>query len=120
MSQVRGITDLGIFPVLGRPNLNIKVDRAKAARYGLNSGDVNSLIQATMGAAYPATKDSRDDERASVGGREQRQQIGIVSSKRRDRRRVLGKDRARALPAMVKAHPKRGRQCEWQVVFHFR
>ena len=51
MNGVRGITDLGIFPVLGQPNLNIKVDRAKAARYGLNSGDVNSVIQAAMGGA---------------------------------------------------------------------
>jgi cobalt-zinc-cadmium resistance protein CzcA len=51
MTQVRGVTDLGIFPVLGQPNLNIKVDRAKAARYGLNSGDVNSVIQAAMGGA---------------------------------------------------------------------
>jgi heavy metal efflux system protein len=51
MSEVRGITDLGIFPVLGQPNLNIKVDRAKAARYGLNSGDVNSVVQAAMGGA---------------------------------------------------------------------
>ena len=51
MSRVRGITDLGIFPVLGQPNLNIKVDRAKAARYGLNSGDVNAVVQAAMGGA---------------------------------------------------------------------
>jgi cobalt-zinc-cadmium resistance protein CzcA len=51
MNQVRGIADLGIFPVLGQPNLNIKVDRAKAARYGLNSGDVNSIVQAAMGGA---------------------------------------------------------------------
>jgi heavy metal efflux system protein len=51
MSEVRGVTDLGIFPVLGQPNLNIKVDRDKAARYGLNSGDVNSVIQAAMGGA---------------------------------------------------------------------
>jgi cobalt-zinc-cadmium resistance protein CzcA len=51
MSQVRGVADLGIFPVLGQPNLNIKVDRAKAARYALNSGDVNSVIQAAMGGA---------------------------------------------------------------------
>ena len=49
MTQVRGIADLGIFPVLGQPNLNSKVDRAKAARYGLNSGDVNSVVQAAMG-----------------------------------------------------------------------
>jgi len=51
MNQIRGIADLGIFPVLGQPNLNIKVDRAKAARYGLNSGDVNTVIQAAMGGA---------------------------------------------------------------------
>ena len=51
MSRVRGITDLGIFPVLGQPNLNIKVDRARAARYGLNSGDVNAVVQAAMGGA---------------------------------------------------------------------
>ena len=51
MSQVRGVADLGIFPVLGQSNLNIKVDREKAARYGLNSGDVNSVIQAAMGGA---------------------------------------------------------------------
>ncbi len=54
MSKVRGIEDLGIFPVLGQPNLNIKVDRAKAARYGLNTGDVNTVIQAALGGA-PAT-----------------------------------------------------------------
>jgi len=51
MNQVRGITDLGIFPVLGQPNLNIRIDRAKAARYGLNSGDINSIVQAAMGGA---------------------------------------------------------------------
>jgi cobalt-zinc-cadmium resistance protein CzcA len=55
MSQVRGVADLGIFPVLGQPNLNIKVDREKAARYGLNSGDVNAVIQASMGGAVATT-----------------------------------------------------------------
>ena len=55
MSRVRGIADLGIFPVLGQPNLNIKVDRAKVARYGLNSGDVNSVVQAAMGGAAATT-----------------------------------------------------------------
>ncbi|HEV3098604.1 MAG TPA: CusA/CzcA family heavy metal efflux RND transporter [Candidatus Udaeobacter sp.] len=55
MQQVSGVTDLGIFPVLGQPNLNIKVDRAKAARYGLNTGDVNSVIHAAMGGASATT-----------------------------------------------------------------
>jgi heavy metal efflux system protein len=49
MQQVRGVTDLQIFHVLGQPNLNVKIDRAKAARYGLNTGDVNTVIQAALG-----------------------------------------------------------------------
>jgi heavy metal efflux system protein len=55
MSRVRGITDLGIFPVLGQPNLDITVDRAKTARYGLNSGDVTRVIQAALGGATATT-----------------------------------------------------------------
>ena len=51
MSQVRGVVDLGVFPVLGQPTLNIKVDRARAARYGLNTGDVNTVVQAVLGGA---------------------------------------------------------------------
>jgi cobalt-zinc-cadmium resistance protein CzcA len=55
LSQVKGIADLGVFPVLGQPNLNIKVNRARATRYGLNSGDVNSVIQAALGGAVATT-----------------------------------------------------------------
>ena len=55
MKQVPGITDLGIFHVLGQPNLNIKIDREKAARYGLNSGDVNTTVQAALGGAVVTT-----------------------------------------------------------------
>ncbi len=55
MAQVRGITDLGIFPVLGQPNLDITVDRAKAARYGLNSGDITTVIQAGLGGTVATT-----------------------------------------------------------------
>ncbi len=46
--EVKGVSDLGIFRVLGQPNLNITVDRAKAARYGLNTGDINNVIQAAL------------------------------------------------------------------------
>ncbi|SHJ58613.1 cobalt-zinc-cadmium resistance protein CzcA [Bradyrhizobium lablabi] len=49
MAKVQGVADLGIFHVLGQPNLNIKVDREKAARYGLNTGDVNTVVQAALG-----------------------------------------------------------------------
>ena len=40
-----------MFHVLGQPNLNIKIDRARTARYGLNTGDVNTVVQAAMGGA---------------------------------------------------------------------
>jgi heavy metal efflux system protein len=55
MEQVKGIADLGIFWVLGQPNLNIKVDRAKASRYGLNAGDINTVVQAALGGAAATT-----------------------------------------------------------------
>jgi heavy metal efflux system protein len=55
MSLVKGITDLGIFWVLGQPNLNISIDRAKAARYGLNVSDVNTVVQAALGGAVATT-----------------------------------------------------------------
>jgi cobalt-zinc-cadmium resistance protein CzcA len=55
MAQVQGITDLGVFWVLGQPNLNIRVDRAKAARYGLSVNDVNNVIQAALGGTTATT-----------------------------------------------------------------
>jgi cobalt-zinc-cadmium resistance protein CzcA len=55
MTQVRGMADLGVFHVQGQPNLNVKVNREKAARYGLNTGDVNTVIQAALGGAIATT-----------------------------------------------------------------
>ncbi len=55
MAKVPGVTDLGVFPVLGQPNLNIKVDRERAARYGLNAGDINSVVQAALGGTTATT-----------------------------------------------------------------
>ena len=55
MNQVNGIADLGLFRVLGQPNLNIHIDRARTARYGLNTGDVNTVVQAAMGGAVAST-----------------------------------------------------------------
>ncbi len=55
MADVPGVSDLGIFRVLGQPNLNVKVDREKAARYGLNSGDVNTFIQTAFGGNIATT-----------------------------------------------------------------
>ena len=55
MAQVKGVTDLGMFRVLGQPNLNIAVDRAHAARYGLNTGDVNTVVEAALGGKEATT-----------------------------------------------------------------
>jgi cobalt-zinc-cadmium resistance protein CzcA len=55
MDEVRGVSDLGIFRVLGQPNLKITVDRAKAARYGLNTGDINTVVQAALGGTQATT-----------------------------------------------------------------
>ena len=55
MAKVQGITDLGAFWVLGQPNLNISIDRAKAARYGLSVNDVNSVVQAALGGTTATT-----------------------------------------------------------------
>jgi cobalt-zinc-cadmium resistance protein CzcA len=55
IKQVRGMEDVGTFHVVGQPNLNITIDREKAARYGLNTGDVNTVIQAAMGGAVATT-----------------------------------------------------------------
>src|SRR3981081_3906840 len=55
MDEVKGVTDLGVFRVLGQPNLDITVDRREAARYGLNTGDINNVVQAALGGTEATT-----------------------------------------------------------------
>jgi len=50
MAGVRGVTDLGIFRIVGQPNLNLTVDRAAAARWGINVADVQDAIQTAVGS----------------------------------------------------------------------
>src|SRR6202044_2379031 len=49
MRQVEGIEDLGVFRVLGQPNINFEVDREQAARYQINVADVQDAIQTAVG-----------------------------------------------------------------------
>jgi cobalt-zinc-cadmium resistance protein CzcA len=49
MSGVPGVKDLGIFRLVGQPNLLIQVDREASARYGLRVSDVNAVVQAAVG-----------------------------------------------------------------------
>jgi len=49
MRGVKGIEDLGVFRVLGQPNLNVTVNRTQAARYQINVADVQDAIQTAVG-----------------------------------------------------------------------
>jgi cobalt-zinc-cadmium resistance protein CzcA len=49
IGEVRGVTDPAAFNLLGQPNLVVRIDRAKAARYGFSVADVNSVVQAAVG-----------------------------------------------------------------------
>ena len=49
MRTVPGVKDLGIFRLMGQPNLLIQVDRQSSARYGLQVADVNAVVQAAIG-----------------------------------------------------------------------
>jgi cobalt-zinc-cadmium resistance protein CzcA len=49
MQDVRGVQDLGLFRVIGQPNLNFIVDRQKAARYQINVADIQDAIEAAVG-----------------------------------------------------------------------
>ncbi|HYL28368.1 MAG TPA: CusA/CzcA family heavy metal efflux RND transporter [Gemmatimonadales bacterium] len=49
MQGVRGIEDLGLFRVLGQPNINLVVDRAKADRFGINVADVQDAVETAVG-----------------------------------------------------------------------
>ena len=59
MSTVPGVADLGLFHVIGQPNLSYVVDRAAAARYGINVSDIQAAIESAVGgtiAGAPVTQ----------------------------------------------------------------
>jgi cobalt-zinc-cadmium resistance protein CzcA len=49
MRTIPGIEDLGIFRVLGQPNLNVTVNRQAADRYQINVSDIQDAIQTAVG-----------------------------------------------------------------------
>jgi len=49
MRRIPGIEDLGLFRVLGQPNLNLVVDRQQAARFGINVGDIQDAVETAVG-----------------------------------------------------------------------
>src|SRR6188768_852116 len=49
LAKVPGVVNPAAFSLLGQPNLVVRVDRAKAARYGFSVGDINAVVQAAIG-----------------------------------------------------------------------
>ncbi|BCA53274.1 putative Heavy metal efflux pump, CzcA family, Acriflavine resistance protein B [Nitrospira sp. KM1] len=49
MRTIKGVKDLGVFRLVGQPNLLIHIDREASARYGLQVADVNAVVQAAIG-----------------------------------------------------------------------
>jgi cobalt-zinc-cadmium resistance protein CzcA len=49
LRSVSGIRDLGMFTSMGQPMVRITPDRRACARYGLNTGDVEAVVQAAIG-----------------------------------------------------------------------
>jgi cobalt-zinc-cadmium resistance protein CzcA len=55
MSKVPGVADLGLFRIIGQPNLTFNVDRKAAARWGINVADIQDAIQTAVGGNAVST-----------------------------------------------------------------
>jgi cobalt-zinc-cadmium resistance protein CzcA len=49
LGSVSGIVDIAVLNSLGQPTIAIEIDRARAARYGLAPGDINTTVAAAIG-----------------------------------------------------------------------
>jgi len=49
LNQVAGVRNVGLFRVLGQPNLEIVIDRKACALYGLSVAEVESIVQVAIG-----------------------------------------------------------------------
>jgi cobalt-zinc-cadmium resistance protein CzcA len=49
LQTVHGIRNVGVFHVLGQPNLEIEIDRARCSRFGVNVADVETAVQVAIG-----------------------------------------------------------------------
>ena len=62
MRQVNGIEDLGVFRVLGQPNIEFHVDRLQTARHQINVADVQDAVQTAVGGTA-ITQVLQDEQR---------------------------------------------------------
>ena len=68
LKKVRGIEDENILKELGQPTLNIQIDRDKAARYGVNVNDIQTVVANSIGGA-PVTNFLEDEKTFGVAVR---------------------------------------------------
>ena len=52
MGKIKGVADLGMFRVVNQPNVNIRVDRTKADRFGINVSDVQDAVETALGGKH--------------------------------------------------------------------
>ncbi|HEY3823111.1 MAG TPA: CusA/CzcA family heavy metal efflux RND transporter [Bryobacteraceae bacterium] len=51
LRRIKGVEDLGLFRVVGQPNLNVIVNRDAAARFGINVNDIHDAIETAVGGS---------------------------------------------------------------------
>lgn len=65
LSGVKGIVDLSYDQIIGQPQYQIKIDRVKAARYGLRSDDIQKVVEIAIGGKN-ATQVLENEKRFDV------------------------------------------------------
>jgi len=68
LKKVHGIEDENILKELGQPTLNIQIDRDKAARYGVNVSDIQTVVANSIGGA-PVTNFLEDEKTFGIAVR---------------------------------------------------
>ena len=51
LEKVQGVADEGILKELGQPTVNIKIDRERSSRYGINVSDIQTVVANAIGGA---------------------------------------------------------------------
>ncbi len=65
LSNVKGVVDLSYDQIIGQPQYQIKIDRVKAARYGLRSDDIQKVVEIAIGGKN-ATQVLENEKRFNV------------------------------------------------------
>jgi cobalt-zinc-cadmium resistance protein CzcA len=92
MSKVRGVSDLGLFRVIGQPNVNLVVNRKQADRYGINVSDIQDAIETAV-AGKAVSEILKGEERYDLVVRYQPQYRGTIDQIKQIRLAAPGGER---------------------------